>query len=234
MKELVALSKTSGERKESSWVPFNKMMRQYGLQELMRRIHKGTIACRKALHDDDEWEFKLNKATSYEDTSHSHTYEGSKAGKMEACQWLELKAKSIGGTDEGDSAKAAISRNLGKSLTKQLKLKDKNSESLDEDDDESQGTTGQEKEDPEEAEAEILSSSGMAKSETGTRINRMKKLLLKLKKEGSRDQVAILSGPLKELEKFEKKKTSMEAVKGILFDAAVAVKKYKKFRSAQK
>ena len=120
MKELVALSKTSGKRKESSWVPFNKMMRQYGLQELMRRIHKGTI--------------KFNKATSYEDTSHSHTYEGSKAGKMEACQWLELKAKSIGGTDEGDSAKAAISRNLGKSLTKQLKLKNKNSEgSLDED-----------------------------------------------------------------------------------------------------
>ena len=90
----------------------------------------------------------------------------------------------------------------------------------------------------EEAEAEFLSSSGMAKSETGTRINRMinrmKKLLLKLKKEGSRDQVAILRGPLKELEKFEKKKTSMEAVKGILFDAAVAVKKYKKFWSAQK
>ena len=88
--------------------------------------------------------------------------------------------------------------------------------SLDEDDDESQGIPGQEKEDPEEAEAEILSSSGMAKSETGTRIFRVKKLLLKLKKEGSRDQVAILSDPLKELEKFEKKKTSMEAVKGIL------------------
>ena len=79
MTELVALSKNSGERKESSWVPFNKMMRQYGLQELMRRIQKGTIACRKALDDDDEWEFKLNKATSYEDTSHSHTYEASKA-----------------------------------------------------------------------------------------------------------------------------------------------------------
>ena len=188
-KELVALSKTSGERKESSWVPFNKMMRQYGLQELMRRIHKGTIACGKAL-DDDEWEFKLNKATSYEDTSHSHTYEGSKAGKMEACQWLELKAKSIGGTDEGDSAKAAISRNLTKSLTKQLKLKDKNSEgSLDE-----EGTPGQEKEDPEEA------------GETGTRINRMKKLLLKLKKEGSHDQVAILSGPLRSWRSLRKRR----------------------------
>ena len=40
-------------------------------------------------------------------------YEGSKAGKMEACQWLELKAKEEGASL---SARAAISRNLGKSF----------------------------------------------------------------------------------------------------------------------
>ena len=73
-----------------------------------------------------------------------------------------------------------------KSLTKQLKLKDKNSEGSpeEEDDDaESQGIRGQEKEDPEEAEAEILSPAGMAKNETGTRINNIKKLLLEIEKQ---------------------------------------------------
>ena len=57
----------------------------------------------------------------------------------------------------------------------------------------------------------------------------MKKLLLNLKKEGSHFQRLV-----KELERFEKKKTSMETVKGVLFDAAVAVKKYKKLWLAEK
>ena len=66
---LIEMNRTFGQREEESWMPFQTMVRKYGLAELMRRIQKGTISARKDPDDDEEWQFRDIVITKYMDNN---------------------------------------------------------------------------------------------------------------------------------------------------------------------
>ena len=55
------------------WVPFATIMRKYGLQELIRRVQKGSVAVRSDPNDPEEYEFKDVRKIDQEGQTESHS-----------------------------------------------------------------------------------------------------------------------------------------------------------------
>ena len=65
-KRLIEHTKTTVSRKTTVWEPFQAMKTQYGTQELMRRVARGSIICRRAEDDGKEWGFRRVIKEEYE------------------------------------------------------------------------------------------------------------------------------------------------------------------------
>ena len=154
---------------------------------------------------------------------------------MEAAQWLELKAQGMLGDGEdkelGDKALEHVLPSK-KTAKGQLALKDKGVEEDEEDPEEAVPASSARGKDDQLAEAEALSEVGgvLPKKEAVLRLNRMVKLLKKVKKEQGTAKGKQLDDALSALQKLEKQgaKVKVEDAKNKLFDAAIQLKKLKK------
>ena len=155
---------------------------------------------------------------------------------MEAAQWLELKAQGMLGDGEdkelGDQALEHVLPSKKASSKGQLALKDKGVEEDEEDPEEAVPASSAKGKDDQLAEAEALSEVGgvLPKKEAVLRLNRMVKLLKKVKKEQGTAKGKQLDDTLSALQKLEKQgaKLKVEDAKNKLFDAAIQLKKLKK------
>ena len=200
-------------------------------------MKRGTIACRRDPLDTQEWQFALRKTTAWtqEETRHGHQAEAT--NKLEAAQWLELKAQGMvedgQGKDMGDAAlQHVMPGKTGPAKGQQLALENHGQGEGDDEEEEPAAASTAKTKDDQVAEAEALSEVGGAlpKKEAQLRLNRMVKLLKKVKKEQGTAKGKQLDETLAALQKLEKQgaKVKVEDAKNKLFDAAIQLKKLKK------
>ena len=96
MAELMSISKKSGDRVEEEWVPFFTIVKRFGLAETMRRVKRGTILTRQDPQDNEEWQFKQVRETSFKEETQNHDFSTNKQGKLEVEAWMKMKAKGLG------------------------------------------------------------------------------------------------------------------------------------------
>ena len=203
------------------------------------QVRKGTIPVQKDPKDPDEWQFGMEQEVAYEKEESKHEHTADAKGKLEASQWMEVRAKGLfepgPGHEQNEASQALAAMLSTKNKRKEpLALEDKNRS-----DDHESGNAGPScnekkskgKDEP-EVEAEVLSEVGskkMAKEEASTRVKRMLALTKKVKTEVPKEHRDILSKVIARLEKLSKlgNKVSLEAAKDVLFDGAVAIKKAK-------
>ncbi|CAK9026784.1 unnamed protein product [Durusdinium trenchii] len=222
MKELVSYCKVHGHTSSEEWVPFATVLKHYGLAEAMRRVHRGTILCRKDPEDECEWQFCLKKKLEWTKEETRHEQKGDSSAKLECAQWLELKAKSLMPGEMGDAnqAKLALAEVTGKGLPALM--------------DKERGSAAGSEQDQDNAvvEADLLSDMGgkLVKEDAKTRLNRMVKLLQTVKGEVGAEKGKPLDKALTDLKKLLKQggKMTMDQAKQHLFDAALEIKKVKK------
>ena len=65
-RKLVEHAHVTGSKTTTVWEPFAAIKAHYGIQELMRRVARGTILCRRASDDKAEWEFRKITKEEYE------------------------------------------------------------------------------------------------------------------------------------------------------------------------
>lgn len=179
----------------------------------------------------------MEQEVAYEKEESKHEHTADAKGKLEASQWMEVRAKGLFEPGPGHEQNEA-----SQALAAMLSTKNKRKEPLaleDRPGDHESGNAGSscnEKKskgkDEAEVEAEVLSEVGskkMAKEEASTRVKRMLALTKKVKTEVPKEHRDILSKVIARLEKLSKlgNKVSLEAAKDVLFDGAVAIKKAK-------
>lgn len=175
-----------------------------------------------------------------EEARHEHSLEES--GKQEAAAWMEIRAKGLfEDPSSPGTGKRALQDCLPNQARKkgQLALLDKDQTSQQEDPTDSQAeeanrTSGSKmaKKDEQTVEADLLSDVGgqkLQKQEASTRVNRMLRLTKQVQKDVGKEKGKMLTNMLAKLEKLNKQgsQVSLEAAKGALFDAALAIKKVK-------
>ena len=233
--ELVSLTVKSGTQDEEGWVPFYKILKRFGLAEAMRRVKKKTILTRRDPKDPSEWQFQMVKSKTYHVEEQGHTKQAKSEGKMDVAEWMKLKGHGMLGGGEDDEASQALADVTGKAQgskghKQQLALQDKQPSSSEDEPSceapKSKKTKKEEQEDGEAAMAEEVSAIEKA-AEKGTRVEMMKKLLVKVGKNAPKEVKKDLDKHLESL-KTMKPKESMEAVKTKLIACAQAVKKAKK------
>ena len=69
------------------------MKTQYGIQELMRRVARGSIICRRAEDDGKEWEFRRVIKEEYETEEVKDGASNSKGDNMDVNAWKRLLQK---------------------------------------------------------------------------------------------------------------------------------------------
>ena len=201
------------------------------------QVRKGTIPVQKDPKDPDEWQFGLEQEVAYEKEESKHEHTADAKGKLEASQWMEVRAKGLFEPGPGHEQNEA-----SQALAALLSTKNKRKEPLaleDRPGDHESGNAGSSSnekkskgKDEAEVEAEVLSEVGskkMAKEEASARLKRMLALTKKVKTEVPKEHRDILSKVIARLEKLSKlgNKVSLEAAKDVLFDGAVAIKKAK-------
>jgi hypothetical protein len=103
---MTQLTFSKGTKVTEEWVPFATISRKYGLQELMRRIKKGTVAVRSDPHDAEEYEFrdvrKLDVGTSHE----AHNVMVSRKDKISLEDYMKVRSASSAAESLGNSTAA--------------------------------------------------------------------------------------------------------------------------------
>ena len=199
-------------------------------------MKRGSIACRRDPLDTQEWQFALRKSTAWSQEETRHGYQAEATNKLEAAQWLELKAQGMvedgQNKDMGDAALQHVMPGKTGPAKGQLALKDQGQGDGGDQEEEPQAASSAQGKDDQVAEAEALSEVGRAlpKKEAVLRLNRMVKLLKKVKKEQGTAKGKQLDETLAALQKLEKQgaKVRVEDAKSKLFDAAIQLKKLKK------
>ena len=221
---LIEMNRTNGQKEEESWMPFQTMLRKFGLAELMRRIQKGTITARKDPDDDDEWQFRDIVVIKYMDNSEKSSRQAEKSGKMDLESWMTLKSKSM--TNQGYEPDANVPLPLVSFLKSQGASKDlaiKEGE---------QKATKEGEEDPDIAQAERLSQLGGAGVKAKAKVKEMLDLGNKVMNEtGDKDLKAMLRKKLQKVEKMSNGKVKVEDLKTALIDVYTTIKKVKKAES---
>jgi hypothetical protein len=207
------------------------MKTRYGLEELMRRVSRGSIQARTAEDDDDEWEFRCVKRSSFCKDTVRQSREAKKEQKMEPEDWERLCSKA------DPQARSKIPKltdllsnsNCDNSEAKKLKKLKKDLPALkDKESSEAEASDAEESQADEDAQkAEQLSSMSI-KTNGASRLKKMITLLENLVQEHGTKNTTILKEPLKKLSDLQKKKFTMEQAKTALLAAAQAVKACKK------
>lgn len=78
-------------------------------------MNRGTIACRRDPDDKAEWQFSLKKSVDWVKEEEKHQVQGEAANKVEAVEWMKLRAEGLLEDVPGNSeANAALQQVLGK------------------------------------------------------------------------------------------------------------------------
>lgn len=79
------------------------------------QVNRGTIACRRDPDDKAEWQFSLKKSVDWVKEEEKHQVQGEAANKVEAVEWMKLRAEGLLEDVPGNSeANAALQQVLGK------------------------------------------------------------------------------------------------------------------------
>lgn len=216
---LATLSKTTGTKHEEEWVPFARILQEYGLNEVKRRLSKGSIVAKKAEDDPDEWVFRLNKTIKYSDEQHHQQMGLAGSGKAELEQYIKMKGQLMPDfAQENSAGMEALNLNLGGGQQRGTKAP-------------SRKETGEEEsEDPDIARVETLSNPGDIRTHGEEKIKAMASLMDKMLKNVEDDKVKkVLTEANSELKKLKSKtKPKLDDVKTVLFNCALAVKQAKR------
>lgn len=181
-------------------------------------MNRGTIACRRDPDDKAEWQFSLKKSVDWVKEEEKHQVQGEAANKVEAVEWMKLRAEGLLEDVPGNSeANAALQQVLGKEKVPKA-LQDREPEA------EASAPASSKKKD------EVLSDIGDRKDtkEATSRVSKMLKLVKSVQKQVGSEKAKALNSSLEALKKLEKvKKPSLEKAKTTLFDAALEIKKVK-------
>ena len=74
-------------------------------------MNRGTIACRRDPDDKAEWQFSLKKSVDWVKEEEKHQVQGEVANKVEAVEWMKLRAEGLLEDVPGNSEANAV---LGK------------------------------------------------------------------------------------------------------------------------
>ena len=232
LSEIGKLCKESGHSVTEEWVPFETMKVAYGLNELCRRLKKGTVIARPAEDDPEEFEFRKVTKTTFTSEKHTQEIQAHFSGKADLEAWMRMKGhfmKDYGSASSNNSAQQALELNLDPKDKK--KLGTPKSTFLASDD---SSEAEQEATDPDVFKAdEISNKAGQDKGKNAMeRINNMHRLMTKVMKESNGKSKKVLIAPMQLLDrvKANKKVPKMDELKGLLFDCAVAVKQCKKLQ----
>ena len=84
-------------------------------------MNRGTIACRRDPDDKAEWQFSLKKSVDWVKEEEKHQVQGEAANKVEAVEWMKLRAEGLLEDAPGNSeANAALQQVLGEKVPKAL------------------------------------------------------------------------------------------------------------------
>ena len=222
---LIEMNRTFGQKEEETWLPFQTMVKKYGLSELMRRIQKGTITVRKEPEDEEEWQFRDIVVTKYMDNNEKTVRSAEKTGKLDLENWMQLKTISKANKafepEEGDPGLLKFLKLQGSK--KDLALKD----SVDD-----KGAPAAEEEDPQVVEAEKLSQLGEKGVKAKSKVKEMLELGTKVMNElVDKDLKNMLKKKLYKIEKMSTDKVTIEDLKAALLDVYITIKKVKKAES---
>ena len=223
---LTQLTFSKGTKVTEEWVPFATISRKYGLQELMRRVKKGTVAVRTDPHDAEEYEFqdvrKLDVGTSHE----TNSVMVNRKDKISIEEYMKVRSASSAAESLGNStaAQGFMAKLTGSKTSLQLE-------------DVAQGEEASDDHDL-EAKAELLTQfknlgpkGKSALQRVDEMIDMMKTLMSKHPKEQDKDVFAMISKRLTALQNVKKdKKMDMESCKAALMDAASTIKKVNKLK----
>ena len=223
---LTQLTFSKGTKVTEEWVPFATISRKYGLQELMRRVKKGTVAVRTDPHDAEEYEFqdvrKLDVGTSHE----TNSVMVNRKDKISIEDYMKVRSASSAAESLGNStaAQGFMAKLTGSKTSLQLE-------------DVAQGEEASDDHDL-EAKAELLTQfknmgpkGKSALQRVDEMIDMMKTLMSKHPKEQDKDVFAMISKRLTALQNLKKdKKMDMESCKAALMDAASTIKKVNKLK----
>ena len=92
-RKLVEHAHVTGSKTTTVWEPFVAIKAHYGIQELMRRVARGTILCRRASDDKAEWEFRKITKEEYETEEVEQQTTGQKQQSMLEADWRQLLSK---------------------------------------------------------------------------------------------------------------------------------------------
>ena len=223
---MTQLTFSKGTKVTEEWVPFATISRKYGLQELMRRVKKGTVAVRTDPHDAEEYEFqdvrKLDVGISHE----ANSVMVNRKDKISIEDYMKVRSASSAAESLGNStaAQGFMAKLTGSKTSLQLE-------------DVAQGEEASDDQDL-EAKAELLTQfknmgpkGKSALQRVDEMIDMMKTLMSKHPKEQDKDVFAMISKRLTALQNLKKnKKMDMESCKAALMDAASTIKKVNKLK----
>lgn len=164
-------------------------------------MNRGTIACRRDPDDKAEWQFSLKKSVDWV-KEEKHQVQGEAANKVEAVEWMKLRAEGLLEDVPGNSeANAALQQVLGKEKVPKA-LQDREPEA------EASAPASSKKKDEDVVEADVLSDIGDRKDtkEATSRVSKMLKLVKSVQKQVGSEKAKALNSSLEALKKLEKVK----------------------------
>ena len=196
LNEIGKLCKESGHSVTEEWVPFETMKVAYGLNELCRRLKKGTVIARPAEDDPEEFEFRKVTKTTFTSEKHTQEIQAHFSGKADLEAWMRMKGhfmKDYGSASSNNSAQQALELNLD---PKDKKKRGTPKSTFLASDDSSEAE--QEATDPDVFKAdEISNKAGQDKGKNAMeRINNMHRLMTKVMKESNGKSKKVLIAPM--------------------------------------
>jgi len=232
---ITQLSFSKGSNVSQEWVPFATIMKKYGLQELMRRVQKGTVAVRSDPHDPEEYEFSDVRRVDTESTYESHSANVNRKDKISIEDYMKARSSANVGQLHGFSHNAAAQGFMAsiKSGAKSTLALEDHADNEDEDGGETK-SNARELEDKAELLTQFknMGSKGKTASQrVDDMLDIMLTLLKKNPKTADKDVHAMINKRVLALQNLKKNKTlDLDSCKSTLMDAAATIKKVNKLR----
>lgn len=222
----LTFAKTSSS--SSEWVPLNTIMKKYGMQELMRRVNKGSVLVRADPNDPEEYEFQDIRKMDIESQTESHTANVQKKDKIALEDYMKARSSSslTNVVGAGSAAQGFLSQLKNMKPEPSLKIQD--GDDPDEEDDAEQSAAK-----ALEAKAELLTQfknmgpkGKSAAQRVDEMLNVMKELIKAHPKNKDKDIFAMINKRVLCLMNLKKnKKLDLDTCKNVLMDAAQIIKK---------
>jgi hypothetical protein len=224
---LTQMTFNKGTKKTEEWVPFATICKKYGLQELMRRVKKGSVAVRQDPSDLEEYQFQDVRTIDVEGSFETHSANVNKRDKVQIEDYMKVRAASSISGFAGSSAAKGFMLTMGAQKAKSSKGVDEP-----EDDGEDGSPEAQELEDKADLLTQFKNMGPKGKT-AAQRVDEMlvimKALLEKHPKSIDKDVHVMINKRVVNLQNLKKeKKLDLDTCKAALMDAAATIKKVNK------